>query len=159
MTTTTAPAPSLLRLALRTDAVVSGFNGAAYLLLAGPLADLLGLPTGVLPGVGLFLLAFAAAVWLVGERPARAAVRNVVAGNLLWTAGSIAVVVADLGTPTTLGAVWLLLQAVVIAGFAVLQIVGLRRATAAERSAQPPLKRVPSARDDGVGTTRQGGSR
>jgi hypothetical protein len=127
MTTTTTPAPSLLRLALRADAVVSGLNGAAYLLLAGPLSDLLGLSAGVLRFAGVFLLVYAAAVWLVADRPAAPAVRVVVTGNLLWSAGSIAVVVADLGTPTTVGAVWLVLQAVVVAGFAVLQIAGLRR--------------------------------
>jgi hypothetical protein len=127
MTTTTAPAPSLLRLALRADAVVSGLNGAAYLLLTGPLSDLLGLSAGVLRAVGIFLLVYAAAVWLVGGRPAAHAVRVVITGNLLWSAGSVAVVVADVGTPTTVGAVWLVLQALVVAGFAVLQIAGLRR--------------------------------
>ena len=126
--TTTATAPSLLRLALRTDAVVSGLNGAAYLFVAGPLSDLLGLPAGVLRGVGVFLVVFAAAVWLVGDRPAGPAVRTVIAGNLLWTAGSLAVVATDLGTPTTIGAVWLVLQALVVAAFAVLQVAGLRRA-------------------------------
>jgi hypothetical protein len=130
MTTTTAPAPSLLRLALRTDAVVSGLNGAAYLLLAGPLSDLLGLPVGALRGVGAFLLVFASAVWLVGDRPVGTAVRTVATGNLLWTVGSIAVVAADIGTPTAIGAVWLVLQAIVVAGFALLQFAGLRRATA-----------------------------
>jgi hypothetical protein len=130
MTTTTAPAPSLLRLALRADAVVTGVNGAAYLLLAGPLSALLGPPAGVLRGIGIFLLVFAAAVWPVGDRPAAPAVRVVVTGNLLWAAGSIAVVAVGLGTLTTIGAVWTVLQAVVVAGFAELQIVGLRRSTA-----------------------------
>ena len=130
MTTTTVPAPSLLRLALRADAVVSGLNGAAYLLLTGPLSDLLGLSVGVLRAVGVFLLVYAAAVWLVSDRPVAPAVRTVITGNLLWSAGSIAVVVADLGTPTTIGAVWLVLQAIVVAGFAVLQIAGLRRTLA-----------------------------
>ena len=129
-TTTIATAPSLLRLALRTDAVVSGVNGAAYLLVAGPLSGLLGLPAGVLRPVGLFLLLYAGAVWLVGERPAVPAVRTVIIGNLLWTAGSLAVVAADLGTPSTIGAVWLVLQAAVVAGFALVQIAGLRRETA-----------------------------
>jgi hypothetical protein len=52
----------------------------------------------------------------------------VIAGNLLWTVASIAVVAADAGAFTTIGAVWTALQAVVVAGFAVLQMVGLRRA-------------------------------
>jgi hypothetical protein len=124
--TTTAPAP-LLRLALRLDAVVSGLNGAAYLLAAAPLADLLGLDAGVLRGLGAFLLAYGAAVWLVADRPAPPAVRTVVAGNALWAAGSLAAVATGLGSPTTLGAVWLVLQALVVAAFAALQATGLRR--------------------------------
>jgi hypothetical protein len=128
MTTTTAPAPAdLLRLALRLDAVVTGLNGAAYLLAASPLADLLGLPAGWLRGTGVFLLAYAAAVWLVGIRPTPTAVRTVVAANALWAAGSVLVVLAGLGSPTTVGAVWLVLQALVVAAFAVLQAAGLRR--------------------------------
>ncbi|MGY1707707.1 hypothetical protein ACI79C_24355 [Geodermatophilus sp. SYSU D00697] len=128
MTTTTRPAPlPLLRPALRLDAVVTGLNGAAYLLAASPLADLLGLPAGWLRGIGVFLLAFAAAVWLVGTRPAPAAVRTVVTANALWAAGSVVVVLAGLGSPTTVGAVWLVLQALVVAAFAVLQAAGLRR--------------------------------
>ena len=130
MTTNTLPALSLLRLALRADAVVSGLNGAAYLAVAGPLADLLGLPAGVLRGLGVFLLVYAAAVWLVGERPVAPAVRAVIIGNLVWTAGSFVVVVTGLGSPTTIGAVWLVLQAVVVAVFAVLQRAGLRRSAA-----------------------------
>jgi hypothetical protein len=128
MTTNTIPAPSLLRLALRADSLVTGLNGAAYLLLAGPLADLLGPPAGVLRGVGVFLMVFAPAVWLTADRPAVPAVRAVIAGNLLWTVGSIAVVVVGVGDPTTVGAVWIVLQAVVVAAFALLQISGLRRA-------------------------------
>jgi hypothetical protein len=128
MTTTTRPAPpSLLRLALRLDAVVTGLNGAAYVLAAVPLADLLGLPPGWLRGTGLFLLAYAVAVWLVGSRPVPAAVGAVVTANALWVAGSVAVVLAGVGTPTTPGVVWLVLQAAVVAAFAVLQAAGLRR--------------------------------
>ena len=125
--TTTTGSPTLLRLVLRVDAFVSGLNGAAYLLVAGPLSDLLGLPAGALRAVGVFLLVFAAAVWSVGDRPTAPAVRIVVTGNLLWTAGSLVVVAVDLGTPTTVGAVWLVLQAVVVATFALLQAAGLRR--------------------------------
>src|SRR5215217_5163508 len=74
-TTTVRPVPSLLRLALRLDAVVTAANGAAYLLAAPLLGDLLGLPAGWLRGVGVFLLLFGAVVWAVA-RPARAARRR-----------------------------------------------------------------------------------
>ncbi|MGY1822498.1 hypothetical protein [Geodermatophilus sp. SYSU D00079] len=128
MTTTTRPAPpSLLRPALRLDAVVTGLNGAAYVLAASPLAGLLGLPSDWLRGAGVFLLAFTVAVGSVAARPVPSAVRAVVAANAIWAAGSVAVVLAGTGTPTTTGVVWLLLQAVVVAAFAVLQAAGLRR--------------------------------
>ncbi|SOE03857.1 hypothetical protein [Blastococcus haudaquaticus] len=119
----------LLRLALRLDAVVTGLNGAAYLVGAALLDDLLGLPPGLLRGVGAFLLVYAAAVWLVGARtrPSTPAVEAVVVLNGLWAVGSVVVVLTDRFTPTTVGAVWLVLQALVVAGFAALQLVGLRR--------------------------------
>jgi len=42
--------------------------------------------------------------------------------------GSVVAVLADIGTPTTAGAVWMIAQALVVAGFAELQLTGLRRA-------------------------------
>lgn len=132
--TTTAPAPrtrspELLRVALRLDAVVTGANGAAY-LLAGPwLADRLGVPTGALLGIGGFLLAYAAAVAAVAARrpvPGPAA-EAVIAGNLLWAAASVAVVLAGPFDLTAVGTAWVPLQAAVVAGFAAVQAAGLRR--------------------------------
>ena len=57
---TIAPQRSLLRTALTLDAGVTAANGAAYLVLAGPLHDLLGLSEAVLRGAGAFLLVYAA---------------------------------------------------------------------------------------------------
>jgi hypothetical protein len=136
MTTSTAagnaarsrPRPHrLLRPALRLDAVVTGLNGAAYLAAASLLDDPLGLSPGLLRGAGAFLLVFAAAVWLVTRRPRSWAVETVVAFNLAWAVGSVVAVLTDLFTPTTVGAAWLVLQAVVVAAFAALQLAGLRR--------------------------------
>jgi hypothetical protein len=39
----------------------------------------------------------------------------------------VVVAVFGVGSPTTAGTVWILLQAAVVAGFAALQTVGLRR--------------------------------
>ncbi|MET0161737.1 MAG: hypothetical protein ABW204_03705, partial [Microbacteriaceae bacterium] len=61
---TIAPQRSLLRTALTLDAGVTAANGAAYLALAGPLGDLLGLSETVLRGAGAFLLVYALAVGL-----------------------------------------------------------------------------------------------
>ena len=132
----TAPAASprpraggLLRLALGLDAVVSGVNGAAYLLGAALLDGPLGLSPGLLRGVGVFMLGYAAAVWFVAtRRPVPvAAVEAVVGANLLWAVGSVVAAAVGIGSLTGLGAGWLVLQAAVVAGFAVLQIAGLRR--------------------------------
>jgi hypothetical protein len=105
---------SLLRFALKLDALVTGANGAAYLVAAGPLEDLLGLDATLLRAVGAPLLMFAVAVWFVRSR---GAVRAVVAANVGWAAGSIVAAVAGWGS----------LQAIVVGGFAELQLIGLRR--------------------------------
>ena len=138
---TTAPAVStpvsdnrlhslgLLRLALKLDAAVTGVNGAAYLAAAPLLQDVLGVPAGALRGVGLFLLVFAATVWLLSTRPtvSTGAAGVVVAINLLWAIDSVVVALSGWGTPTTIGAVWIMLQAAVVGGFAALQWTGIRR--------------------------------
>ena len=122
--------PTSLPVALRLDAVVTAVNGAAYLLAAGPLSELLGLSAPLLRIAGAGLLAFAAVVWLVASarRMARPAPASIIALNAAWALGCIAAALADLGTPTTVGAVWIVAQALVVAGFAELQVTGLRRA-------------------------------
>jgi hypothetical protein len=119
----------LLRLALKLDAIVTGANGAAYLVAAGPLGDLLGLSPALLRGTGAFLVAFAAAVWLTATRRSisRPAVYAIVAANAIWAVDSIVAAIAGWGTPDTAGTVWIVLQAIVVAGFAELQLAGLRR--------------------------------
>jgi hypothetical protein len=109
--------------ALRLDAVVTGANGVAYLAAAGPVGDLLGLSPSLLRGAGAFLVLFSVLVWLAP----RALVPAVVAANGAWAAMSIAAVLADWGTPSTAGSVWIVLQAIVVAGFAELQLAALRR--------------------------------
>ena len=123
---------SLLRLALRLDAVVSGAVGAAYLVAPGPLEDLLGVSSGTLVGVGAFMVAYAATVWFVSlaEAPNRLAVRAVIAGNALWTLASLVLAALDWASPTTAGTVWIVLQALTVGGFAALQAAGLRRTEA-----------------------------
>ena len=85
-----------LRTALKLDAVVTGANGAAYLVAAGPLEDLLGLSPALLRGIGAFLLLFSAAVWIVASRPqvSSSAALAVIAVNVLWAADSIAFLAA-----------------------------------------------------------------
>ena len=118
-----------LRLALRLDAAVTGANGAAYLLAAPLLHDLLGVPSGALRGLGAFLLAYAGGVALVAARPlvSPVATEAVIGANALWALGSVAVVLAGGFAFTGIGSAWVLLQAAVVAGFAALQLTALRR--------------------------------
>lgn len=122
-TLTTLPREAQLRMALKLDAVVTGANGAAYLTLASPLEDLLGVEATLLRPIGAFLLAFAAFVWVVATRPEvpRAGVTAVIEANVLWVVGSLVFVVAGVSSPDTAGSVWTVMQAAVVAGFAGLQ--------------------------------------
>ncbi|MEU7468568.1 hypothetical protein AB0A94_08420 [Streptomyces sp. NPDC044984] len=112
----------MLRRFLALDAVVTGTNAVAYLTLSGPLGRFLGAGSGLLLGIGAFLAVYAAGVGLLAARPHPPApgVRIVVEANLAWTAVSLAALALWL-TPTTAGAVWTVLQALTVAGFALLQ--------------------------------------
>ncbi len=118
-----------LPLALRLDAVVTAGNGVAYLAAAGPLSDLLGLDAAFLRGIGAFLVAFTALVWAAGARqhPPAGAVRAIVAVNVAWVLASLALAVLGLGSPSTAGTVWVVLQAAVVGGLAELQLHALGR--------------------------------
>ena len=109
-----------VRVALKLDAAASGAVGVLMLLAAGmvvgnerPFVDLLGTPVALLASAGLFLVAFAAFVWISGtrRRASGTAVRAVVAINALWVLASVAVVAADLFSLTALGVLFILVQA------------------------------------------------
>ncbi|MGK5692100.1 hypothetical protein ACSNOJ_04155 [Streptomyces sp. URMC 128] len=123
---TSAPQPALRRF-LALDAVVTGANALAYLAFSGPLGRFLGVDAALLLALGAFLTAYAAGVGLLASRskPPALGVRAVVEANLAWAAVSLAALALWL-TPSTAGAVWTVLQALVVAAFAVLQYTALR---------------------------------
>lgn len=120
---------TMLRRFLAVDAVVTGVNGLAYLAAAGPLGRFLGVGSGLLVALGVFLAVYAAGVALLAsrERPPALPVRVVIDANLGWSVLSLVALVLWL-TPSTAGAVWTLLQALTVAGFAAVQYVALRAA-------------------------------
>ena len=128
-TVRTADDAKLLRFALKQDAIGSGANGVVYLAAAAIFGRLFGLPAGLLYPVGAFLVVFAATLLLLAARPtvSRPAVAVVIAINIAWVAPSVEVLVAGWFPLTTLGVALVIAQAVVVAGFAALQIIGLRR--------------------------------
>ena len=125
------PRDGLLRGALRVDAIASAASGIAYLVAAGPIGDLLGLPSGFLRAVGAFSVVYAAFAWFTASRPQvpLGTSRFIAVGNLVWFAASIALVLAGWHSPTTTGSAWIVLQGLLVAGFADAQLLGVRRAS------------------------------
>ncbi|WP_336212677.1 hypothetical protein [Nonomuraea sp. LPB2021202275-12-8] len=129
LTVATTDRARFLRLVLALDAAVTGVNGLVYLAGAGLVTELLGPGAGLLRGIGIFLLVYGAGVGLLAARGtvSQAATRAVIGLNIAWALGSVAAVVTGALEFTTIGAVWAVAQALVVAVFAELQIMGLRR--------------------------------
>ncbi len=123
---TTEP-QTMLRRFLALDAAVTCANGIAYLVASGPLGRLLGVDSGLLLVLGAILLAYAAAVARTASprQPSALPVRIVIEVNLAWAALSFLALAVWL-SPSTAGVVWIPLQALAVAGFALAQHVALR---------------------------------
>ncbi|MFE9684401.1 hypothetical protein ACFYXC_06005 [Streptomyces sp. NPDC002701] len=118
---------TMLRRFLALDAAVTGANGVAYLVASGPLGRLLDVGSGLLLVLGALLTVYAAGVALPASRrqPPVLAVQAVIGINLAWTVLSF-VALAGWLSPSTAGAVWVPLQALTVAGFALVQYAALR---------------------------------
>ncbi|MDX2826043.1 hypothetical protein PV416_34520 [Streptomyces ipomoeae] len=127
----TADPRTMLRRFLAVDAVVTGVNGLAYLFASGPLGRFLGVDSGLLLGLGVFLTVYAAAVGLLAsrERPPALPAQAVIEANLAWSILSLVALALWL-TPSTAGAVWTVLQAITVAGFAGAQFIAVRASRA-----------------------------
>lgn len=123
------PASSLLSKVLWWDAVSSLMSGLLMVFGAQALEPLLGLPTTLLRTAGLVLLPFAGFAYYLSRRtsPLRPAVWTVVACNLLWAVDCVILAFSNWVSPSALGVGFLLAQALVVAVFAELQIIGLKR--------------------------------
>jgi len=119
----------LLRSSLKLDSLVTGANGIAYVAGVAVLDEFFGLSSGWLLGIGAFLIAFAAEVWLVSSRPRinRTHAGLVAEANVVWAVASVLVVAFGWLELSTTGQVWALMQAAVVGGFAALQFASLRR--------------------------------
>lgn len=119
--------PFPLRRILLLDAASCAAMGAALALGSGPLAGLTRLPEPLLLGAGLALLPIAAFMAVIALRPAvpPAAGWVVVAGNALWVAASLSLLVGPVA-PNALGTALILAQALAVAAFAALEALALR---------------------------------
>ena len=124
-----------LRRVLFADAASCVGMGLFLALLAEPLAPMLGLPGALQRYAGFALLPVGAFMAWVATRPQLplAGVWTVIVGNVGWVAASAALLLAT--APTTLGYVFVIGQALVVAALAELEYVSTRAARAAAASA------------------------
>jgi hypothetical protein len=119
---------ALLRDSIRLDAVVTGTAGVLLAAGAPVLDGLLGVRPALLVALGVFLIAYAAALLVLARAGAPARwVKAVIAANVLWVAASVVAVLADWLTLTALGTAFALVQAAGVALLAELQLIALRR--------------------------------
>jgi hypothetical protein len=108
-----------LRRILYFDAATCVAMGLFLVLLAQPLAPLLGLPAVLLEIAGAALLPIAAFIaWAAFYRRG---VGIVIAGNVAWVAASVLLVSAGWVSPTPLGYAFVLVQAAAVAVIAALE--------------------------------------
>jgi hypothetical protein len=133
MNAATIRSSQFLRRALAADAIFSGFAAVLLTVDAGMLAPLLELPEPLLRETGLFLIAYTALVGWLATRTVvpKALVMLVVAGNVAWTVGSIALLFSGAVSPNLLGEAFVAAQAFATGLLAELQYVGWRRSDAA----------------------------
>ena len=134
-TTTVAPTlnrkrGSLLRNTLLANAIFSTLCAIDFLIFAQPISTFLGWSNGwVLPLIGIGLLGFALYVVSVARAPQidTSAVKSIIVADITWVILSILVIATPI-VPLTLGGKWgVAIVADIVAGFALLQFLGLRR--------------------------------
>lgn len=127
-----APA-RLLRAGLAIDAAGSGAIGLAHVAVTGALAQLLAVPSALILGSGLFMLAYAATLVVLARSATlpRGLVRVIVVGNSAYVAGCLllAVLVPNLNAYAV---AHLVLQALAVTLFVVLQARGLAQSQPAD---------------------------
>ena len=123
-----------LKNVLLINAVSSGATGIGLVVLAETVAELVGTPAaGAVMGVGIFLVVFAAGV--LNEAVQRTIRVNrvyiIIALDILWVAGSIAIVLPQLFQLTAIGYIAITAVALWVAAMAYLQIKGVKQMAAA----------------------------
>jgi|GEM_PF-6509762 len=115
---------SALSRALLVDAAGSGATGLLLAAGNGALAEPLGIPSGWLLGLGVFMLAHAAELVVVARMLPRTAgwIRRIGMANSGWVLASVGAVVLGAWDLTGLGVAFVLAQAAVVAGFVAMQV-------------------------------------
>jgi hypothetical protein len=124
---------TFLRRAIQADAIVTGAVALLQTFGAGLVAPMLNLPQPLVLETGLFLIAYTALVGWLGTRQSMpgALVAIVIAGNVGWAVGSIALMFSGAVTPNLLGYAFIALHAITTGVFGELQYIGLRKSSGA----------------------------
>jgi hypothetical protein len=119
----------LLRRVLWLDAATCIAMALFLMLLAQPLAPLLGLPAALLEGAGAVLVPVAAFIAWVATRAAflRPGTWLVVAGNAAWVAASAGLLAVSELAVTPMGFAFVTLQASAVTLLAILEYLGVSR--------------------------------
>jgi hypothetical protein len=122
-------ASTLLFWILAADAATSAAAGLVLIIDADPLSVWLALPTELLRGAGLVMLAFAAFVAGLANRDSAPpkAVWAVIAVNAIWAVDSMILPFIGWVNPSALGLAFITAQAVGVAVFAELEYLALRK--------------------------------
>jgi hypothetical protein len=119
---------SLLRFAMRADAVLTGLAGIAGIPLAGWLAEMSGTTRAFEYSMSAFFIAYGIVVLALAQLPSlRKPGIAVISANLLYTVAAVVLVVSGWMPLTTMGIVGTLATGVYTLVFAELQYQGLRR--------------------------------
>lgn len=119
---------SLLRFAMRADAVLTGLAGVAAVPLAGWLAEISGTTKAFEYSMAAFFIGYGIVVFALAQLGSlRTPGMVVIAANLAYTVAAVAFVFVDWMPLTTFGIVATLATGVYTLVFAELQYQGLRR--------------------------------
>lgn len=123
------PSPVFLRRVLMLDAATCIVTGGLLALGAGFLSGLFALPEVLLREAGIALFPVAAFIAFTATRSqlSPAMVWLVIAGNILWVAGSVGLLLSGAVSPTGLGQAFVIGQAIAVAILAELEFFGLRK--------------------------------
>ena len=134
MATTTEPTTvgaddSLIRTALGANGVFCAVSGASIAAFAAPLGDWIGVPTAALLVVGVGLVPWGAMLWFFSRRDVvrKSEAWAALSGDELWV---VATLILILGFPSALSSAGIRVVGVVglvVAAFAIADIVGIRR--------------------------------
>ena len=134
-----------MKFALKLDGIASGALGLLALLIR----PAVGFPQAFLIGIGAFLVCYGTFAFWLGTRPSpdRRLVLLVIVGNALWVADSV--VALEWFPLNGWGVALTIAQALAVAGFIALQVIGLRRFNSSASGSGPgtrPRSPHPAAR-------------